>query len=184
MKIRASTLVNVFLGVALVVSIVANFTGAVDYDPWLDVNDDGYGGIDDIVSTAEHFGASGNPEKLCNITNWPESIPVTVWYEEAFSNGATDYSTTYSADGFSYMHILVDIEGLSGDESVEFRVRSIIYGPLGGQRPVICHSFIYNASLNEHAIFIPVPSDHFSFYLKAGPTTTSSISISFYLTWA
>ncbi len=31
------------------------------YDHWLDVNDDGYGGIDDIVAVAEHFGFSGSP---------------------------------------------------------------------------------------------------------------------------
>jgi hypothetical protein len=62
------------------VSIVANLTGAVDYDPWLDVNDDGYGGIDDIVTTAEHFGASGDTTKNVNVTNWLLPIPITVHY--------------------------------------------------------------------------------------------------------
>jgi hypothetical protein len=30
-----------------------------EYDPWLDVNDDGYIGIDDIFTVASHFGAEG-----------------------------------------------------------------------------------------------------------------------------
>lgn len=34
---------------------------AVEYDPWKDVNDDGYNGIDDIVSVAESFGGLGEP---------------------------------------------------------------------------------------------------------------------------
>lgn len=32
-----------------------------EYDPWKDINDDGYIGIDDIVSVAENFGALGTP---------------------------------------------------------------------------------------------------------------------------
>ena len=50
MKIRVSTLVNIILSIVLVVSITANFIGAVDYDPWLDVTNDGYGGMNDVVS--------------------------------------------------------------------------------------------------------------------------------------
>ena len=38
------------------------------YDPLLDVTGDGYGGIDDIVKVAEHFGASGTP------INWTQLV--------------------------------------------------------------------------------------------------------------
>ncbi len=32
-----------------------------DYDPWLDINDDGYIGVDDIYTVATHFGIEGTP---------------------------------------------------------------------------------------------------------------------------
>jgi predicted secreted protein len=32
-----------------------------EYDPWLDINDDGYVGIDDIFTVASHFGSEGTP---------------------------------------------------------------------------------------------------------------------------
>jgi hypothetical protein len=81
MKVSRLKIVYSTFNVVLFVSVL--FIGltasqAPPYNPWLDVNDDGYGGIDDIVSTAEHFGASGSPAKLCNITNWPSQINVTI----------------------------------------------------------------------------------------------------------
>ena len=60
MKLSVYVLFNSCLTLILVISLLGMTTNAV-YDPWLDVNDDGYGGIDDIVSTAEHFGAAGDP---------------------------------------------------------------------------------------------------------------------------
>jgi hypothetical protein len=68
MKIRISSIVHLILGVILVVSIASLSTSAVDYDPLLDVTGDGYGGIDDIVMVAEHFGASGAP------INWTQVL--------------------------------------------------------------------------------------------------------------
>ncbi|UCH31514.1 MAG: hypothetical protein JSV05_08485, partial [Candidatus Bathyarchaeota archaeon] len=71
MKISFITWLNVLLTFLLFVSIFFGVsTSQPSYDPWLDVTDDGYGGIDDIVSTAEHFGAAGDPIKNVNVTNW------------------------------------------------------------------------------------------------------------------
>ena len=71
MKIKPLTLINVILATVLLSSIVfsrVTTTSSVDYDPWLDVNDDGFGGIDDIVAVAEHFGAEGNPVTKAALT--------------------------------------------------------------------------------------------------------------------
>lgn len=71
MKISFITWLNVLLTFLLFASIFFGVsTSQPSYDPWLDVTDDGYGGIDDIVSTAEHFGAAGDPMKNVNVTNW------------------------------------------------------------------------------------------------------------------
>jgi len=49
-----------------------------EYDPWKDITDDGYIGIDDIVSVAESFGGLGDPTKNVTVTNWPETLNVNV----------------------------------------------------------------------------------------------------------
>jgi hypothetical protein len=55
----------VLLGSIFFVGITSS---QVTYDPLLDVTGDGYGGIDDIVKVAEHFGASGTP------INWTQLV--------------------------------------------------------------------------------------------------------------
>lgn len=183
MKIRVSTLVNIMLSVVLVVSIAANLTGAVDYDPWLDVTDDGYGGIDDIVSTAEHFGASGDPIKQCNITNWPKGTAVTVWYSHDLVNGANAISELYNADGFQRMHLLMYAPGLGTGESVTIHLRGNIYN-YDGYSPVYipAYSQILTSSNNYLDLVLYVPTEIFYFYADAATGTTCDVYLSFYLT--
>lgn len=63
MRISSGTLINVALAITLLMALffVGASIGLGVYDPWLDVTEDGYGGIDDIVMVAEHFGESGVP---------------------------------------------------------------------------------------------------------------------------
>ena len=181
MRFRVSTLVNIMLGIVLVVSIASNLTGAVDYDPWLDVTDDGYGGVDDIVFTAEHFGASGDPIKQCNITNWPKGTAVTVFYSLLLTNGQFQYSSEYDADGFRYMHILIDTMGLSGGETVDIDLYSRIYDP-SGYRGIVCYTITLTSTFNEADVVLYVPSENFHFQADAATGTTVSVYLSFYLT--
>ena len=44
------------------------------YDPWADINDDGYIGIDDIVYVADHFGTAGDPAKPVTIIGYNWSV--------------------------------------------------------------------------------------------------------------
>jgi hypothetical protein len=56
-----------------------------EYDPWKDITDDGYIGIDDIVLVAESFGGLGDPTKNVNVTNWPvASSHLTVILNETY----------------------------------------------------------------------------------------------------
>ncbi|UCH31072.1 MAG: hypothetical protein JSV05_06065 [Candidatus Bathyarchaeota archaeon] len=104
MKIRIPSIVNVILGVILVVSIASLSTSAVDYDPWLDVTDDGYGGIDDIVATAEHFGASGDPIKNVTITGHANKLAYSISDQYIAEDGS--FNTPWiSVDGYSKVSI-------------------------------------------------------------------------------
>jgi len=53
-----------------------------EYDPWKDINDDGFIGIDDIASVAKNFGASGTPinktELLLELQSKVESLNASV----------------------------------------------------------------------------------------------------------
>jgi hypothetical protein len=78
MKISYSQLLNIVLVTILVSSVFFMNTrstietktaNAGTYDPWLDYNEDGYVGIDDIYTTAQGFGAEGDPTKNVNVTN-------------------------------------------------------------------------------------------------------------------
>jgi hypothetical protein len=44
---------------ALLFAAIPTIGQTGEYDPWLDINDDGYIGIDDIFTVASHFGAEG-----------------------------------------------------------------------------------------------------------------------------
>jgi hypothetical protein len=68
------------LTAALFLAIPIRSQTTPEYDPWKDINDDGYIGIDDIVSVAENFGALGTPinktELLLNLTAKMGSHPM------------------------------------------------------------------------------------------------------------
>lgn len=45
--------------------------GTKEYDPWLDYNEDGKISLSDLVSLAQDYGATGDPIKNVNVTNFP-----------------------------------------------------------------------------------------------------------------
>jgi hypothetical protein len=64
--------VSLFVAFCLAVFLFAIIpvTGQVhEYNPWLDTNDDGYVGIDDLFNTAQGFGTQGDPTKTVNIVD-------------------------------------------------------------------------------------------------------------------
>jgi len=50
--------------------------GIGEYDPWVDLNDDGTINILDCIIISGAFGTSGDPTKNVNVTNWPEWLKV------------------------------------------------------------------------------------------------------------
>ncbi|UCH32613.1 MAG: hypothetical protein JSV05_04350 [Candidatus Bathyarchaeota archaeon] len=181
MKISASTLVNGILTAIIISStfFIALSTG--EYDPWLDVTDDGYGGIDDIVATAEHFGASGDPTKLCNITNWPVTVTpeTTVFYNDL----ATVTSSNYSGSGYSSLHILLRILWPGPGASAEFEVRGLIWDHTHENfRWVRAYTMTMREDTGRDtlSVTIPVPSETFYFHI-ALLSGGANVFLNFYL---
>jgi len=59
------------------------------YDPWADINDDGYIDGKDISYTSRLFGTTGDPTKNVNVTNWPIATNyLTVTLNVSCSGGA------------------------------------------------------------------------------------------------
>jgi len=66
-------IVIAFLAIFCLTSVlfmVARAPPGSQYDPWLDYNEDGYIGIDDIFATARSFGTEGDSTKNVSVTNW------------------------------------------------------------------------------------------------------------------
>ncbi|UCH31583.1 MAG: hypothetical protein JSV05_08860 [Candidatus Bathyarchaeota archaeon] len=174
------------LNVALFISIL--FIGITasqpSYDPWLDNTDDGYGGIDDIVATAEHFGASGDPAKLCNITNWPMGTQVPVFYAREITNGGSVGSAWCPTNGFKYMVLLIRADGLTTGEEVEITMSSRIYNDdhtlMAG---INVWSITLTSTMSEYNTVLFVPGEQVGFGADALGSTTCIVYASFYLTW-
>jgi hypothetical protein len=62
---------------ALVFIPLSGSQTAMPYDPWADINDDGYIDGKDVSYTARLFGTTGDPTKNVNVTNWPQDRPPT-----------------------------------------------------------------------------------------------------------
>ena len=122
LKNTASTLVNVILWIVLFGSVffIGITSSQVTYDPLLDVTGDGYGGIDDIVAVAEHFGASGTP------INWTQVLESITALEDRVSD----------LEGESHLHLQIISEsynavtdGADGTVTVPFPGSSFTSAP-------------------------------------------------------
>jgi hypothetical protein len=63
-------------------------SGVGEYDPWVDLTDDGYVNAKDAIVVGKAFGSSGDPTKSVSVTNWP-SI-----YNSSILNWPLDSSVT------------------------------------------------------------------------------------------
>jgi hypothetical protein len=186
MKVSRVRATYVALDVALFVSVlfISITASQPPCDPWLDTNDDGYGGIDDIVSTAEHFGALGDPTKRCNITNWPIGTDMNVFWQESLVSSAKA-SNIYDASGFSHLHLLAYASGLATLEAVEIQIYGFLPNPAhSADIDLVLYTFTLTSSTSYRNLTIPVPSRVFAFVAAADVGTACYVYLSFYLTWA
>ncbi len=127
--------------------------------------------------------APGNqPPLQMEVTNWPVSTAVNVWWYEHLDSSGTG-SLNYNANGFGQLHVLMFQVGLEATETVRF----VIHGACWNGTHNIYHAIkITEIILDEDnpyaAITIPVPSDEFSFVVSSD--YECRVGLSFYLTWA
>ncbi len=185
MKISRLKIAYTSLNVVLFVSVlfVSVTTSKMEYDPWLDVTEDGYGGIDDIVTVAEHFGATGDTTRNVNVTNWPRGTAVTVAYSWLLVDGMAYASDEYNANGFRYMHILMEAAGLSTGETVDIVLYSRIYLiPQGVQyREITCYTITLTSTFTQADVVTYVPSEFFYFVVDAATGTSCTVWLNYYL---
>jgi len=75
------------------------------YDPWMDINDDGRIDMRDITQLCINFMATGDPTKNVNVTNWPPIQKVEV------ALAHYDYFGSVSVKAGNYTYLWFDIEG-------------------------------------------------------------------------
>ena len=71
LMILSIAVVSVLFG-SLFVGNVLLAQSSGEYDPWIDINEDGIIDVNDLASMGQTYGTSGDPTKNVNVTNWPE----------------------------------------------------------------------------------------------------------------
>jgi hypothetical protein len=69
-----------------------------EYDPWIDLNDDGYIDVFDAVTLSGAAGTFGDPTRNVNVTNWPirtETFPKNLVLRGTWQSGSTYTPDTY-----------------------------------------------------------------------------------------
>jgi hypothetical protein len=147
MKISYTQLLNIVLVTILATSLLFMNTkstiepktaSAGTYDPWLDYNEDGYIGIDDIFSTASSFAAEGDPTKNVNITNWDDASPKLRY--EVLNLGMFNLSNRYETHdvppipdtifcgGYSKIAVMYTIyDAAPGDYSIDIWLKNLCW---------------------------------------------------------
>lgn len=70
LMILSIAVVSVLFG-SLFVGNVLLAQSSGEYDPWIDINEDGIIDVNDLASMSQTYGTSGDPTKNVNVTNWP-----------------------------------------------------------------------------------------------------------------
>ena len=171
-------IVSVFLG-GFFFSNALLAQGSGEYDPWLDYNEDGIIDVNDLHPLGQSYGSSGEPTKNVNVTNWPASREIGVWWNKPVP--PSDWSDVCSASGFSDLHMIAYGSGLTGSESMLLKVYGHLWNPGHNDYFILlAYEILLNATSPFAFITIPVPSETFQFEVSGG---TGYISLS-YLTLA
>jgi len=128
------------------------------YDPWVDINDDGTIDIFDAINLAGTFGTSGDPTKNVNVTNWPMQQPEPTYklLELAMNYSWSNYlglggSDRFYIGGFSRMFVYIqpsaryDYLASPGNYSVTISLHMAYWCTSGGTIDGF-ESFPYNHS--------------------------------------
>jgi len=181
MQISRLTIANFMIAMILLSSpFIVQLTSSATYDPWADLDGDGDIDIFDVVTMTGRYGTKGDATKNVNVTNWPRSTAVVVFDYEVLWDGAYNDSIEYDANGFRYMHILIDTVILDVGESVDIELHSSIYAST--RCDILCYTVTLTHTFYETDIVLHVPSDNFYFRADAVGKTSVAVYMSYYLT--
>jgi len=155
-----------------------------EYDPWIDYNDDGTINYLDLYSLAKAYGTLGVPTKKVEVTNWPVSTEVNVWWAEHVGPSDLKYSSTFNASGFGHLHILGNV-GLDLVGELGLMISARIWNANHtAWREVRVYSVALTSVYPYVNITIPVPGEEFFFVTYCDSISEGYVYLSFYLTWA
>jgi hypothetical protein len=154
------------------------------YDPWADIDENGKINMYDIGYTAQRFGATGDPTKNVNVTNWPDATNQIVWWLQQTSNTQLLTSPSYPANGFCQLHVCAEIESVPFLGTVTVQVLTLINPPGQGGYPCLAYTCTLTNSSTTIAFSIPVPAQSFYFQAIGNNANNPSLCLSYYLTWA
>jgi len=87
-----------------------------EYDPWLDINDDGKIRVDDILSVALAYGSDGDSTKNVTVTNFPQVWEMKMVYSSLNLSLASNVliqagqSKEYTVDVQGYSHFTIGFD--------------------------------------------------------------------------
>jgi hypothetical protein len=156
------------------------------YDPWCDVNHDGKISILDVVDVTSRYGTAGDPALSINITNWPTSHDVCVWWDQYVGPSSQIVTNEYDAGGFGHLHVLMSAAlTLAPGHNITVEFWAPIYNQTRTtDTPLPFYTLVLTSSNWYAAVSLDVPSQGFYFAAKTGASTTCDIYLSYYLTWS
>ncbi len=80
---------------------------SAEYDPWVDLNDDGKIDIFDVVGMTSRYAATGNPTKNVTVTNWPtkRTLDASLAYNLVIELGTYEFEA--DVEGYSKVTLLL-----------------------------------------------------------------------------
>jgi hypothetical protein len=143
MKIRKNMIIAImitFCFTATLLMVIPIRSQNNSYDSWIDLNGDGRINMDEVVSTLDAFGTTGDPTRNVNVTNWPP-VPIPLpWYYiySAPFIVSTETSPHPSPEGVGYgvYETCIFVHNPSRDDNATIAKKLVFVG-LNESQPVI-----------------------------------------------
>jgi hypothetical protein len=165
-------------------NLVSTASALSQYDPWCDINHDGKINILDVVAVTSRYGTTGDPALNINVTNWPTSHDVCVWWAQYLTNTEI-WNNPCNASGFGHVHVLVEATYLGSGQVTVYFAAPLYNRTRNTYFPIVYYTLVLTPSDYYAAVSVDVPSQSFYF---AAVTSSSSVScyifLSYYLTWS
>ena len=95
-----------------------------DWDPWVDIKEDGTVDIYDAITLANAYGTSGDTTKNVTVTNWPVKRTLNASLADNWViDGSQAWQLEANVEGYSKVTLVMKMETSSGMLSVDVRFK-------------------------------------------------------------